>query len=94
MWLKFSPTLPETSSSLSPSISSDNVQRKPFRRKQLIESSEYDDSDDINSDEDSVEGMVYNISKYGKSPNILCFLVQGLYHEKCRVNRSLVEYYQ
>ena len=64
-----------SSSSLSQSPSSDNLQRKPFRRKQLIESSEYDDSDDINSDDDSVEGMIYNISKYGKNPNHLCFLM-------------------
>ena len=62
-----------SSSSLSQSPSSDNLQRKPFRRKQLIESSEYDDSDDINSDDDSVEGMIYNISKYGKNPKAFMF---------------------
>ena len=55
-----------SSSSSSLSMSSDNLRRKPFRRKQLIESSEYDDSDDINSDDDSVEGMISNNSKHGK----------------------------
>ena len=60
------------SSSLSPpssaSISSHNVRTKPFRRKQPIESSEYDDSEDLNSDGDSFEGTSYSLAKRGK-PN-------------------------
>ena len=74
-----------SSSSLSPSISSDNVQRKPFRRKQLIESSEYDDSDEINSDEDSIERTVYNINKKGKLKSIFNFLQNSSFY--CPIKR-------
>lgn len=59
-----------TSSSLSPpssaSISPHSVRTKPFRRKQPIDSSEYDDSEDLNSDGDSFEGSSYSLSKRGK----------------------------
>ena len=50
----------------SPSKSSQNVLTKPFKRKQPIESSEYDDSDDGYSDVDSSEDASYKISTRGK----------------------------
>ena len=50
----------------SPSKSSHNVLKKPHKRKQPIESSDYDESDNGYSEIDSSEDTSYSISRCGK----------------------------